>query len=218
MPRITKNPEERRNEILDAAMELFAIKGYEHTSVSDIVKKVGVAQGTFYYYFNSKEDIAKAAHDRSLSARLDYVKSIVADQRLSAVEKLQNVLLQGFPAPETDKAILDYLHDESNSVLHQKFLVAKISSFTPYLTAIVEQGIDEGVFQLEHPREVTEFLLVGMSFLFDPSFFRWSGEEVKKKLLALEAIVDSLLGGKQIISAAQFLTIKSIGNMVQSQE
>ncbi|GIO30333.1 MULTISPECIES: TetR/AcrR family transcriptional regulator [Paenibacillus] len=55
MPRITKNPKERRNEILNAAMELFNTKGFEQTSVSDIVKKIGVAQGTFYYYFQSKE-------------------------------------------------------------------------------------------------------------------------------------------------------------------
>ncbi len=49
MVRISKDPEERKNEIVDAAEELFVTKGYEKTSISDIVKKVGVAQGLFYY-------------------------------------------------------------------------------------------------------------------------------------------------------------------------
>ncbi|AEI45749.1 TetR/AcrR family transcriptional regulator [Paenibacillus mucilaginosus] len=207
MPRIAKDPQERRNEILDAAMELFHTKGYEHTSVSDIVKKVGVAQGTFYYYFRSKEEIATAAHERSLASRLDFVKKVVEEQGLPAVDKLRKVLLEGFPAPPKDQAILDYLHADSNSVLHQQWLVAKITAFNPYLTEIVRQGVDEGVFQLEQPAEVTEFLLVGISFLFDRGIFGWSDEELENKLRALEGIIDRLLGGKHIISADELLGI-----------
>ena len=57
MARITKEYYERKNEILDAAQELFLTQGYEKTSVDNIIKKVGVAKGTFYYYFKSKEDL-----------------------------------------------------------------------------------------------------------------------------------------------------------------
>ncbi|RUT33564.1 TetR/AcrR family transcriptional regulator [Paenibacillus zeisoli] len=205
MARIAKDPQERRNEILDAAMDLFNTKGYEHTSVSDIVKRVGVAQGTFYYYFRSKEEIAAAAHERSLSARLEFVKEITQDRNLTAAEKLRKVLLQGFPAPETDQVILEYLHDESNSILHQKWMVAKITAFTPYLTMIVEQGIEEGEFHVTNPREVTEFLLVGVSFLFDRGIFGWSDEELSRKYQALGGILDRLLGGKDIIPANELL-------------
>jgi AcrR family transcriptional regulator len=53
--RVTKDPEIRRKELMDVAEELFLENGYEETAVSDIVKKAGVAQGTFYYYFKSKE-------------------------------------------------------------------------------------------------------------------------------------------------------------------
>lgn len=205
MPRIAKDPAERRNEIMDAAMELFSTKGYEHTSVRDIVNKIGVAQGTFYYYFTSKEEVATAVHERSLTARLHQVASVVDDVNLTAVEKLQQVLQQAFFTPKQEHAILEYFHDESNSVLHQKALAAKITAFTPYIVKIVQQGIDEGVFQLDNPQEVTEFLLVGISFLFDPAFFTWSDEEIRKKLLALEGIVDRLLGGKRIFSAAALI-------------
>lgn len=205
MARIAKDPQERRNEILDAAMELFHTKGYANTAVSDIVKKVGVAQGTFYYYFKSKEEIAAAAHDRSLASRLAFVQAVCEDQTLNAVDKLRKVLLEGFPAPQKDHVILEYFHDESNSILHQKYLVAKITAFHPYLTDIVKQGIGEGVFHVDCPGEVTEFLLVGISFLFDRGIFGWSEEELTKKFQALETIVDRLLGGTGIISAGMLL-------------
>ena len=57
--RTVKNAEERRNEILDAAAELFKQKGFDGTSTGDILEKVGIARGTLYYHFKSKEDIMK---------------------------------------------------------------------------------------------------------------------------------------------------------------
>ena len=53
--RITKEPEVRRQEILDAALQIFGEKGYEKTSIADIAKAIGVAQGLCYRYFPSKE-------------------------------------------------------------------------------------------------------------------------------------------------------------------
>ena len=55
--RIRKEPDVRRTELIDAALELFSSVGYEKTTVTDIVKKVGVAKGTFFYYFPTKEAV-----------------------------------------------------------------------------------------------------------------------------------------------------------------
>lgn len=62
--RIVKEAEERRNEILDAADELFGRKGFDGTSTNDILEKVGIARGTLYYHFKSKEDILDALIQR----------------------------------------------------------------------------------------------------------------------------------------------------------
>ena len=59
--RITKEPEERKQEILDTAMRLFYEKGYEKTSIADIAKEIGVAQGLCYRYFPSKEALFDCA-------------------------------------------------------------------------------------------------------------------------------------------------------------
>ena len=64
MSRITKEPEVRRQEILDTAMKLFYEKGYEKTSITDIAREMGVAQGLCYRYFSSKEMIFDSALDQ----------------------------------------------------------------------------------------------------------------------------------------------------------
>ena len=62
--RVTKEPEERRQEILDTAMRLFYEKGYEKTSITDIANAIGVAQGLCYRYFPSKEALFDTAIDQ----------------------------------------------------------------------------------------------------------------------------------------------------------
>ena len=57
MSKIVKDFEERKNELLETSKKLFFSKGYEHTSVHDIIDAVGIAKGTFYHYFKSKEDL-----------------------------------------------------------------------------------------------------------------------------------------------------------------
>ena len=58
--RIVKDSAERRTQILDVSEELFASKGYVSTSTNDIIEQVGIARGTLYYHFKSKEEILDA--------------------------------------------------------------------------------------------------------------------------------------------------------------
>ena len=60
MPRVVKDYDERYAEFLEAAQQLFFSKGYERTTVQEIIKMVGVAKGTFYYYFGSKQAVLEA--------------------------------------------------------------------------------------------------------------------------------------------------------------
>ena len=62
--RVVKSAEERKNEILDVAEQLFAEKGFDNASTNDIIKKIGIARGTLYHHFTSKEEILDAIVDR----------------------------------------------------------------------------------------------------------------------------------------------------------
>ncbi|MRN53237.1 TetR/AcrR family transcriptional regulator [Paenibacillus monticola] len=199
MVRVSKKPQERRNELLDAAMQLFNEKGYEQTSVSDIVKKVGVAQGTFYYHFKSKDEMVNAACERALAVRIEEVEKTVEHAQWGAPEKLTRIFTEAFP-PERDEAMFDYLHKEDNSSLHQKWIVAEIQALIPYVKKIVRQGVEEGSFTGKQPEVAMEFLLVGASFWLDRGIFPWSEEEYQSKRQSMAAIIDQLLGGERIFS------------------
>ncbi|GAH49469.1 unnamed protein product [marine sediment metagenome] len=85
MARITKEYHVRKNELLDTAQELFFTKGYKQTSIESIIKKIGVAKGTFYYYFKSKEDLLDKLTYKMSKKILEEVKKIVEKDDLNAI-------------------------------------------------------------------------------------------------------------------------------------
>ncbi len=88
MTRISKSPEERKSEFLEAAEILFNTKGFEQTTVKDIVQKVGVAQGLFYYYFKTKEDVLKEIVNKYVTLLLDTIGAINNNAELTAKQKM----------------------------------------------------------------------------------------------------------------------------------
>ncbi|MBM4625244.1 TetR family transcriptional regulator, partial [Micrococcus sp. JV4] len=91
--RTVKHPEERKNDILNAAEKLFSTKGYQQTTIIDILKAVGIAKGTFYYYFTSKEEVMDAIIDRIIKADIIEAKRIAADPDISVVDQLFRIIM-----------------------------------------------------------------------------------------------------------------------------
>lgn len=195
MVRITKDPETRKLELIEAAEELFRSNGCEQTSVSDIVKKVGVAQGTFYYYFQSKNDILNAVIDHYLRDHLEkMVKQLIADRSRGALQKLQLVVDASLSLKNGERNFVEFLHTEENAVFHQKFMAKSNSIFVPLITQIVEQGMEEGVFHVSCPRETVELLMAMFGRLHDQITLSSSPEEYESMARAAESIADKVLG------------------------
>ena len=77
--RIVKEATERKNEILDAAAVLFMKKGFDNTSTNDILDAVGIARGTLYHHFKSKEEVMDALIDRQMEKILSAARQAAAD-------------------------------------------------------------------------------------------------------------------------------------------
>lgn len=75
----TKPPHIRLNELMDAAEHLFLEKGFQSTTVSEIVAKADVAKGTYYHYFTSKTDVLEALRTRYMEWFLDYIDKAIAE-------------------------------------------------------------------------------------------------------------------------------------------
>ncbi|MGG3892155.1 TetR/AcrR family transcriptional regulator [Metabacillus fastidiosus] len=191
--RITKEPEERKTEIIDAAEELFLTKGYYKTTIIDILQKVGIAKGTFYYHFQSKEEVMDAIVMRFINKGVENAKVIASNPDLTAPEKLFQILMSPQPGTENKQQMVDQFHQVNNAEMHQKSLVETILKLTPILTAVIEQGIEEGVFKTPYPRETVEFLLVSSQFLFDEGIFQWQPAELMKKAAAFSSIMENVL-------------------------
>lgn len=83
--------DERRVEILEAALALFAEKGLHHTKVSEIASRVGVSQGTIYWYFDSKQALFEAAFTSQFDALVEPIYTIAADETRSPAAKIADI-------------------------------------------------------------------------------------------------------------------------------
>lgn len=193
MARVTKNPEERRNELIDTAIELFTTIGYEKTSVSDIVKKISVAQGTFYYYFKSKEDIFLAIFERHLSKSIDEFNKIINQNDINALEKFKKVVEADLVLNRSEDKVFECIHREENASIHQKVIINTIKSYKPLISNIIKQGVKDGIFKTDYPEEVAEIFLVSINFLFDPGIFSWKTEEYIRKVEAISSVMEKTL-------------------------
>ena len=196
--RIIKDPEERKAEILDTAERLFTTKGYNQTTIIDILSEIGIAKGTFYYYFKSKEEVMDAIIMRIVNADAADAKAIADNPELTSIAKLFQILFVQKPKNGDGKAkMLDQFHQPNNAEMHQKSLVQSILQMTPVLTQVIEQGIHENVMATDYPKETIEFLLVGAQVVFDEGLFHWEPDEAVKKARAFISIMESVLGAEK---------------------
>lgn len=184
----------RKNEILDKAEFLFAAKGYERTTIVDILESVGIGKGTFYYYYKSKEEVLDAIVERRCEQGVEAAMIFVEDDTLGVHEKLLRVMLAQKPAGEAQKRIIETLHEPSNALMHQKCMTESVLKVSPVLERVVEQGIAEGVFSTPCPRESLEILLAAALTVFDSGYFQWAPEELERKMHAFLFTMERALG------------------------
>ena len=91
MTRVVKTHDERRGELLDTAQTLFYQKGYESTSVAEVIEAVGIAKGTFYHYFKSKQELLDQIIDRQVEIIDQVVDPIVNDVEMKAIDKFNKL-------------------------------------------------------------------------------------------------------------------------------
>ncbi|GBF76730.1 TetR family transcriptional regulator [Paenibacillus sp. 598K] len=192
--RTIKAPEERRQEILDRAEDLFTAKGYGKTTIIDILEAVGIAKGTFYYYFKSKEEVMDAIIMRIVEADAAAARRIAADPGIPVLGKLLQILMAQSAASGSNKErMIEQFHQLENAEMHQKSLVQSILHLGPVLGDVAEQGVREGLFRTEYPRETVELLLASAQVIFDEGLFRWQPEEAQRRAAAFVRMIEHAL-------------------------
>ena len=196
---VAKRPDVRREELIDAAEALFLERGYEATKVTDIIDRVGIAKGTFYYYFRSKEEILFAMARRHWVDLEGEMRRIIDDPGTPALQKIASILEAAIRLNRGRGSLFDTIHDTRYKALHDRLVSEGVESLVPILVGVVEQGRKEGAFDTEHPRMAVEFLFMGSSFVSDP----YVGKELSEVKIALADFHDRVLGA----TPGTFLTI-----------
>jgi TetR/AcrR family fatty acid metabolism transcriptional regulator len=157
--RVVKPSEQRRTEILQAALNLFSEKGFGETTVEDVAQAAGVAKGTIYLYFRSKEHLLLALKKQFMSGLVDALTDLIAEavERLSAGEPLdyRDIIDDIF------QAIIDYhcrQRDAVEVVVRQNpgpDLVPEVleleKDFLALLTSAFRAGAEYGIIHTEDP-------------------------------------------------------------------
>ena len=191
--RVVKEHDERKNEIIDTAEHLFAVKGYEQCSVNDILKEIGIAKGTFYHYFKSKEEVLDAVIGKATVMIAQRAGAVADAPGLSAEDKLLQVFLSMRIENKMDERLLDEMHKAENALMHQKSLLSIMEVLTPILTKIVIEGNESGTFNCKYPKEFMQIFLASATTLLDEGIFRVEPEEIQGIFLALATLLEKML-------------------------
>lgn len=163
MARIIKDAEERRAELLEIAGRMFYEIGYEETSVQAITDAVGLAKGTFYHYFNSKEDLLGQLADSQAEDLFAALHKRIEAVHEGALEELRTMIahLVAFKG-ENRQLVFAYLrvfYRDENIVLRHKFERSYLAKLAPFFAHVIGEGAEERVFDVEDPEEASELLL-----------------------------------------------------------
>ncbi len=190
--RVVKEAEERRNEILDVAERLFSTKGFDN----DILNEIGIARGTLYYHFQSKEDILDAMTDRMVGQMFVKAKELAAQKNIPVLQRLTIMIKALNVSGDWGDQLMEQIHKPQNALMHQKIQEKLLAEMNPLLTGLIEEGIAQGICGTDYPAEVAEMTFLYANTVFD-DLMEYSEEEKRRKIEAFIYNLERLLKMEQ---------------------
>ena len=190
-----KYPELTVNRILDVSLALFLEKGYEHTTIQDIVDALGdLSKGAIYHHFKSKEDIIEAVMERLFSGTMERVLAIRDAGNMTGIEKLRALLLNSLDDPKQETMV----------------------TAAPYcLQPILEQGIADGTIRTRYPKETAEVLALLANIWINPYVIASSAEEMEQKFLFLSELLGFL--GVPVLDDTILQKLRKFRRMIENR-
>ena len=167
-PRISKDPQVRREEFLTAAFKLFQDAGYENTSVQMIADAVGISKGLFYHYFLSKAELLNELVSWQASLFVQSLPSDVGEMSGSTPDKIREITRRGTQWKLEDirtlsATYLSVMYREENRGLRSGLMSSYSRALIPLVAGIISQGVGEGICHVHDPQLAAElFMAMGM--------------------------------------------------------
>jgi len=205
-----KYPEETVNLILETAMKLFAEKGYEHTSIQDIINNLGgLSKGAIYHHFRSKEDILSAVTTKMSKQSNKMLFEIQNAPGLTGKEKLKKLLVESVNRSVHDEIFAVAPNIGESPALVFSILRGTIDYTAPmYVLPIIEQGIVDGSIQTDYPKELAELILLVGNIWLDPMIFDDDPEGIYRKCKMYDQMLRSF--GLDILDESVFERLRGL--------
>ena len=184
-----KKGEKRKQELLKIAYELFLSRGYENTSVDEIIAKAQIAKGTYYYYFPSKEQMLEDIIDMMIESEAEAARQILQAE-LPVPQKIIGIIASVKPS-ENEKPIQDALMQPENVLMHVKIRKKLIEVLIPLLSEAVTEGVKEGLFACDNIPERVRMLLALSNDTFNERAF------TERDIAVFIDVTEKLLGAEQ---------------------
>lgn len=213
-----RHPEETINTILDVAFRLFLEKGYEHTSIQDIIDRLGgLSKGAIYHHFKSKEDILIAVTDRTTAASNQMLAAIRDREDLTGSEKLRTIFRESICRPVQNELFTVAPGFHKNPRLLFSLLKDTIQNVAPnYILPILRQGIADGSIHTEYPEQLAELILLAANVWLNPMIFDSSVEESSRKFMVFRQM---LLGfGLDILDQEMLERLEELTSIYQKNK
>ena len=192
MVRVVKKAAERKSEIVNTAHHLFQIKGYDKTTMQDVMDHLGIAKGTIYHYFKSKEELLEAVIETIVDESIEQMQTAVNGMEGNALAKVRMLIAAGNMATNNDE-ILEPLHQPGNTGMHIHLLAAALIKQAPLYAELIRQGCQEGLFQTDTPLECAEFILTAIQFLTDTGVYPWTQAQLIRRTQAFPGLIEAQL-------------------------
>ena len=192
-----KYPEETVNLILDTATRLFVQKGYERTSIQDIINNLGgLSKGAIYHHFKSKEEILIAVTNKMTEVSNKMLFKIRNAPNMTGKEKLKKLLEDSLNRPVHDEIFSAAPNIKSSPALVSSILMESVETVAPeYVLPIIKQGIEDGSIRTEYPEELAELIMLVGNVWLDPMVFDDDPEKIYRKCV----MFDKMRGGSDWI-------------------
>lgn len=193
MSRVLKDPEVRKQEILDTAMKLFHEKGYDATSIADIAKAMNVVPGLCYRYFASKQEIFDSAVKQyAIESSQDFLQ-VILDRSKSFKTRL-DLFGQVMIHKEDNSKHHDFYHTAGNETFHLQLGIEMFKYLAPHISNELSELHKKGEISVDNPELMTNFLLYGQATLWLPPHDDPHSEHFLDKLRQLRQYIYKLVG------------------------
>ncbi len=187
-----KYPEVTVERILDVSQRLFLEKGYENTTIQDIVDELGgLTKGAVYHHFKSKEEIMDAVGDRMFFSNNPF-EAVRGRTDLNGLQKLREAVRLNQSDQERVRLTAQSIPIAKSPRLLQEMIISNRKVLTPYFLELIEEGNRDGSMHTNYPREIAELLPLLTSLWLLPSVYPASREQMKRKFLFLGEMLEKM--------------------------